>query len=281
LTTDSKSGQRALADRKTALMAALIRRHFGRAPTRILVVGCGSGREAAQLACSFGAQVVGIDLHAHFDADAARTVDLRRGDATAIEFPDGAFDFVYSYHTLEHIPDFRRALAEMRRVLVRHGGYCVGTPNRQRLVGYLGSANAGWREKVHWNLQDWKARLRGRFRNEYGAHAGFAREELYHELCAELGPAHDLTLAYYESLYARRAATIRRLEASGLAKFLFPCVYFFGWRAQQDNIIALRPTRESDRPYDPSRNARLPRDARHELAAAFRYHRSEGGRERR
>jgi SAM-dependent methyltransferase len=230
-----------VTDRKTAIVAELIRNRFARPPTRILVVGCGTGREAAQLARSFGAQVVGIDLEPQFDPAAAREVQLRQGDATALDFPDSAFDFIYSYHALEHVPDYRRALAEMRRVLARDGGYYIGTPNRERLVGYLGSVNADWRDKIRWNLVDWKARLRGRFRNEFGAHAGFTRCELRDELSATLGPAQDVTLTYYTSLYARRAAMVRQLEATGLTKYLLPCVYFVGKRLAHDTVSAPAP----------------------------------------
>ena len=266
-------------DRKTAVVAGLIRTRLGAAPKRILVVGCGTGQEAAQLARSLGTRVIGIDIAPRFDPVAAREVQLQWGDATALDFPDSAFDFVYSYHALEHIPDFRRALAEMRRVLAPNGGYCVGTPNRERLIGYLGSADGGWREKIRWNAMDWSARLRGKFRNEHGAHAGFTRRELRDELSAALGLAEDVTLPYYLNLYARRATAIRRLETSGLSKFLLPSIYFVG-RRSADNVSALRPARGSDRPFGPSRSARPPRAAHREPDAAAPTHRAEGGQER-
>lgn len=59
---------------------------------------------------------------------------LQRGDATSLDFADGRFDCIYSFHALEHIPDYRKALQEMRRVLAPGGTYCIGTPNRLRLV---------------------------------------------------------------------------------------------------------------------------------------------------
>lgn len=48
----------------------------------------------------------------------------RHEDLTRLSFPDGAFDLVASFDVLEHIPDFRKGLAEMRRVL-RPGGHLV------------------------------------------------------------------------------------------------------------------------------------------------------------
>ncbi len=50
-----------------------------------------------------------------------REVDLRRGDAQALDLPDAQFDTVVATLALSSIPDERQALAETRRVL-RPGG---------------------------------------------------------------------------------------------------------------------------------------------------------------
>jgi ubiquinone/menaquinone biosynthesis C-methylase UbiE len=50
-----------------------------------------------------------------------RRVELREGDAHALEFPDSSFDTVVCTFSLCGIPDDRQAVAEMRRVL-RPGG---------------------------------------------------------------------------------------------------------------------------------------------------------------
>jgi SAM-dependent methyltransferase len=42
-------------------------------------------------------------------------------DLQALPFPDGNFDIVYASHVLEHIPDDRRAIAEIRRILSPQG----------------------------------------------------------------------------------------------------------------------------------------------------------------
>ena len=58
------------------------------------------------------------------------TADLRPGramvvaDVTAIPFADGAFDAVLCSHVLEHVPDDRRAMREIYRVLTP-GGWAV------------------------------------------------------------------------------------------------------------------------------------------------------------
>jgi SAM-dependent methyltransferase len=213
---------------KTDALAALVLERHGKPIRRMIVVGCGSGREAASLRHSIGCEVVGIDIVADFDPAAAACVTLEQGDATALGHADGAFDFVYSFHALEHIPDFRRALREMRRVLGDGGGYCIGTPNRARLVGYLGSQGTPWLMKLQWNAADWNARLHGRFRNEFGAHAGFTRRELAAELGRVFSATRDVTHDYYRRLYATRARSVDLLQHSGLGGLLFPSVYFIG-----------------------------------------------------
>lgn len=54
-------------------------------------------------------------------ADLGREVDLRQGDAQALDFPGGVFDTVVCTFSLCAIPDDRRAVSEMARVL-RTGG---------------------------------------------------------------------------------------------------------------------------------------------------------------
>jgi ubiquinone/menaquinone biosynthesis C-methylase UbiE len=57
-------------------------------------------------------------------ADLGREVDLRLGDAQALDFPDESFDTVICTFALCTIPDDRKAVAEARRVL-RPGGHFV------------------------------------------------------------------------------------------------------------------------------------------------------------
>jgi SAM-dependent methyltransferase len=215
-------------DGKTEAIARIIRERAPAPISRLLVVGCGSGIEAAILAKELNTTVVGVDLNSNFNPSAANLVDLRHGDATALEFEDATFDFVYSYHALEHIPDYRKALQEMRRVLVSAGPYCVGTPNRSRVVGYLGSKDATIGQMIAWNFADWSARARGKFRNECGAHAGFTSDELQRELQKVFGQVDEITLPYYQQVYNRHEALITALDRVGLGRLLFPSVYFMG-----------------------------------------------------
>jgi ubiquinone/menaquinone biosynthesis C-methylase UbiE len=92
----------------------------------VLEVAVGTGRNF-----SFypeGVQLTGIDLSPAM-LEIARTkadelsldADLRESDAQELPFPDASFDTVVCTLSLCNIPDDRRAIAEMKRVL-RPGG---------------------------------------------------------------------------------------------------------------------------------------------------------------
>lgn len=214
------------SDSKTEHVAGLIQARNGANAGRLLVVGCGSGTEAAVLAESLGAEVVGIDVHQDFDPQAAAIAELQYGDAMDMPFEDSTFDYVYSYHALEHIPDPERALGEINRVLRKGGGLWLGTPNRLRILGYLGSKDATALDKLRWNLIDWKARLTGRFRNFYGAHAGFSAAELKRMLKSVFPRVDEVTDDYFAALYGRHRFKLALVRSSGLSRFLYPSVYF-------------------------------------------------------
>jgi ubiquinone/menaquinone biosynthesis C-methylase UbiE len=217
-------------DPKTSLLADMVQDRQDIVSLKLLVVGCGEGNEAAVLAQRLGATVTGIDIVSHFDPRAAVLVDLREGDATRMEFDDESFNFIYSFHALEHIGDYRAALREMHRVLKPGGGYLIGTPNRSRLIGYLGSKNTSVADKVLWNMADWKAKLSGKFRNELGAHAGYTLSELQAELEKVFACADNITSEYYLRLYASWRPLIFLLCRTGLWQQLFPAIYFYGIR---------------------------------------------------
>ena len=104
----------------------------GHAGKRLLDVGCGYGALVLG-ARERGIDAVGIEL-AGFEVDFARKrlVAERPGDAPgqvylqgsalALPFAAGSFDVVTLMNVLEHVPDYRKALAEAARVL-KPGGY--------------------------------------------------------------------------------------------------------------------------------------------------------------
>lgn len=215
-------------DSKTEKIAGVIQRIYPGKIERLLVVGCGDGVEAAILARELNAKVIGIDLEGSFDARAAQTVDLRIGDAMKLEFDAESFDFVFSYHALEHISDPNLALCEMKRVLKKGGGFWIGTPNRTRIVGYIGAKEGTLGEKVRWNLSDYSARLRGQFRNEYGAHAGFSARELQSMLSAVFSVVNNVSDLYFTTIYARYPLAMKAVGTWPFPNVVYPSVYFSG-----------------------------------------------------
>ncbi len=90
----------------------------------VLEVGCGTGLLLRRLAL-VAARATGVDLSPGMLAHArARGLDVREGTATDLPFADASFDVAVSFKTLPHVPDLRRALGEMARV-VRPGGTLI------------------------------------------------------------------------------------------------------------------------------------------------------------
>lgn len=94
---------------------------------RVLDVGCGTGSLSfAVPRVANVAGITGIDLTPGFvEFAASRSTDsrmhFRQGDARVLPFEDNSFDRAFSMLVLQFIPDGRRAVAEMKRV-VRPGG---------------------------------------------------------------------------------------------------------------------------------------------------------------
>ena len=217
-----------LTDSKTEKVARIIREIHQTEIKKLLVVGCGSGLEAAILAQRLNAQVIGIDVEESFDEQAAKYAELKRGDAMNLEFADDSFDFVFSYHALEHIENPRKALREIHRVLKTGGGFWIGTPNKSRIVGYIGGKNTSFLQKVRWNLMDWKARLSGKFENEAGAHAGFTSTELEKLLSEVFSKTDERTALYFLTVYQNHRSLMNFINSSGFSRIIYPSVYFSG-----------------------------------------------------
>ncbi|MEY2452575.1 MAG: hypothetical protein QOD92_2149 [Acidimicrobiaceae bacterium] len=99
----------------------------------VLEIGAGSGAMAAELLTMYpDVRLTVTDFDDEMVAAAsARLVQFgdrvtaRQADATALPFPDGAFDTVLSWVMLHHTVEWEKALAEAIRVL-RPGGQLVG-----------------------------------------------------------------------------------------------------------------------------------------------------------
>ncbi len=94
-----------------------------------LEIGCGRGVGTEIVLDVFGADTVdAFDLDPRMVTRARERLRRRGararlwiGDATAIPAPSGRYDAVFDFGIVHHVPDWRRALAEVHRVL-RPGG---------------------------------------------------------------------------------------------------------------------------------------------------------------
>lgn len=92
---------------------------------RVLDLGCGTGHSFRELAPR---ETVGVDVEPAALAGQERETHV--ADMRRLPFADGSFPSVLSVHSIEHVPDPGRALAEVVRVLARGGRAVLVTPNR-------------------------------------------------------------------------------------------------------------------------------------------------------
>lgn len=107
---------------------------------RVLEIGCGLGTMLMNWARN-GALVSAADLNPTSIAQTKRRFelhglegDIRLMDANKLEFPDEAFDYVYSWGVLHHSPNLEKSLAEMMRVLKPGGGFGLMLYNRRSVL---------------------------------------------------------------------------------------------------------------------------------------------------
>lgn len=120
---------------------------------------------------SLSADYLNVDLH---------HPAMRRMDITAIDLPDRSRTLVWCSHVLEHVPDDRRALSEVFRVLEPGGTLVIQVPIRDEKTYEDPSVtdDAGRLEKF---LQEDHVRLYGRDLVRRIEDAGFACELLSSE----------------------------------------------------------------------------------------------------
>ncbi|MBY8873166.1 methyltransferase domain-containing protein [Micromonospora sp. PLK6-60] len=128
-----------LAEARAALVPPASR------PDALLVdLGCGAGLLAPHLAGK-GYRHVGVDLtRSALVQAAAHGVTVVNGDATAVPLADGCADVVAAGELLEHVPDWRRAVAQACRLL-RPGGLLVLDTLNDTAVSRLVAVHIGER----------------------------------------------------------------------------------------------------------------------------------------
>lgn len=99
------------------------------APSRLLDVGCRDGAFLA-LARDAGWSVAGVELAPEAARRAqARGLEVCAGTLEAATYSPGSFDVITLWHILEHVPDSRRFLQSVARLLAPRGWLAIETPH--------------------------------------------------------------------------------------------------------------------------------------------------------
>lgn len=107
----------------------------------ILEIGCGRGYTLKRVQ-ELAPRAIGIDVN----REAIRrgvTQGLYEMDAQELAFSKESFNKIYSFHTIEHIPDIRKALSEIERVLAPQGKALLvypAEPIRGLFAGFAATA---------------------------------------------------------------------------------------------------------------------------------------------
>lgn len=139
---------------------AMLARRYGKRGSRLLEIGSGLGHLVGQLEDSF--KTFGIDLNhwavARSKSEARRTY-LQTASAQDLPYADASLGVVIIKHVVEHLPDPRRALREISRVLEPGGVLILATPNPDSLlklwkgkqwIGYLDPTHISLKRPAEW-----------------------------------------------------------------------------------------------------------------------------------
>jgi SAM-dependent methyltransferase len=186
----------------------------------VLDLGCGEGRHVHGLHVIGGINVVGLDLDVPSlvkardglsmlpkpDADAATAFLV--GDAYRLPFGDGAFDAVICSEVLEHLVEYKDALAEIRRVLKPGGAFVPTIPRAwpERICRALAPGENGYADQPGGHVRIFaqevlKADVSGLGFRFLGQHYAHGLHSPYWWLkCAFWGRDHALVRLYHRFL---------------------------------------------------------------------------------
>jgi SAM-dependent methyltransferase len=101
--------------------------------SKVLEIGCGTGNHIARLVDSCGCRAWGIDPSEAMLRHAAtdERLQVSRGSADRLPFPNEFFDFAFSVDVIHHVPDTMAYFSESGRVLVPRGRICTLTDSEE------------------------------------------------------------------------------------------------------------------------------------------------------
>lgn len=102
------------------------------APERIIDLGCGGGRNAGELLKKYPSAVgtavdyssLSVEKARDYNKDivTAGRLEVRQGDVSALDIPDGEYDLATAFETIYFWPGLEKCFTEVARIL-KDGGY--------------------------------------------------------------------------------------------------------------------------------------------------------------
>ena len=115
---------------------------------RVLDAACGEGFGSALLARAGAQSVLGVDIansavsHARERYGAQSGLRFERADVCALDaLPDGSFDLIVSFETLEHVEQQEEMLRGFSRLLSARGLLLISTPDKANYSDTTGQSN--------------------------------------------------------------------------------------------------------------------------------------------
>ena len=194
----------------------------------ILVAGAGNGLEAVFIKQIFSCNVTAVDLNlSHSIIEANTDIIFSTQDLMELNYPSHSFSLIFCNHVLEHVPDHYKVLSELYRVMDNNGILLIGFPNKNRLFGYINATQkVGLLRFIRWNLHDFGQRLKGKFENSHGAHAGFTQKEFRRDAHKLFNSVIPIRNEYISLKYHNYKSLIKLITYLKLGEFLFPSNYF-------------------------------------------------------
>lgn len=134
---------------------------------RVLDAGCGAGYGSAELGRG-ARQVLGVDVSREAVQYAAGrfkapNTQFLAASCTALPFAAEAFDLVAAFELIEHLPNWRVFLEEVRRVLAPAGQCVISTPNKAYYTLSRGTDGANPFHHHEFTFQEFEDELRAVF----------------------------------------------------------------------------------------------------------------------
>jgi len=196
---------------------------------RILVAGAGQGDEAELVYEEYQLTTLGVDINIVklHSSEKHAGLSFHKQNLEYLAFADNSFSMIYCYHVLEHVSNHLAVLRELHRVLSQGGVLFIGFPNKHRLFSYVGtSQKVSIIEKIKWNVNDYVYRIKGKFENINGAHAGFSENEfllLSRDIFQNVQPVRN---TYMLIKYPKLEWFIKMSMRTGGNEILFPSNYY-------------------------------------------------------